>query len=458
MDKRLLTPVLAMLVSGLAMQAQAPTASISGTVTDSSGGVLAGAIVSALNVETKVTRASVANQTGNYQILGLQSGVYEIVASQPQFKTVQRNELVLRVGDEVRIDLTLPTGESRESIVVTETTPLVQLETAAAFAVVNERSVQDLPTDGRQLQNLALIVPGVSGGWNVSTAANRYGKARENTEGAFNVNGARSRSNNFLVDGMPMNVRQYSVINFEPSNEAVREFSVINAVPTADYGRTMGGQVNIITRSGSSQFHGSAYEFFRNNVLNANDTLSKRSGLPRGKVRHNQFGGSVGGPIWKQKHFFFVNTELLRNLEGSETRTSFVPTAGQARGLIPYTNARGQAQVLDLSGRIAPVSAKLLELYPAPNAALPGGNYNASLAIGVNDYQYSVRTDHHFTDRDLVTLRISWNLNDQVYIVDRFGGPYIPGFPLPNPERSTNGTLGYIRTFSTSISSEARIG
>ena len=450
--------VLWLLVSGTAAWAQAPTASVSGTVTDSTGGVLAGATISARNVETKVTRTAATNQAGNYQILGLQSGVYQIVASQPKFTTVQRNEVALRVGDEVRIDLTLPTGESRESIVVTETTPLVQLERADAFAVVNERSVQELPTDGRQLQNLALIVPGVAAGWNVSTAANRYGKARENTEGAFNVNGARSRSNDFLFDGMPMNVRQYSVINFEPSNEAVREFSVINAVPTADYGRTMGGQVIIITRSGSSEFHGSAYEFFRNTVLNANDTFSKRSGLPRGKVRHNQFGGSLGGPIWKQKHFFFVNTELLRNVEGSETRTSFVPTANQARGLIPFTNASGQPQVLDLSGRIAPVSAKLLALYPQPNAALPGGNYNASLAIAVNDYQYHVRTDHHFTERDIVTLRVSWNLNDQIYIVDRFGGPYIPGFPLPNPERSTNGTLGYIHTFSAAVSNEARIG
>src|SRR5258706_10469336 len=184
---------------------------------------------------------------------------------------------------------------------------------------------------------------------------------------------------------MSMNLRQYSVINFEPSNEAVEEFSVISVVPPAEYGRTMGGEINIVTRSGSSAFHGAGYEFFRNDVLNANDTLSKRAGLPRGEVRHNQFGGSVGGPIWKQKHFFFVNTELLWNLEGSETHTSFVPTGDQRRGLLPYTDAAGRGQVLDISSRIAPVSAKLLALYPLPNASLPGGNYNASLAIADND-------------------------------------------------------------------------
>jgi hypothetical protein len=308
------------------------------------------------------------------------------------------------------------------------------------------------------LQNLALIAPGVDAGWNVSTAANRYGKARENTEGAFSINGARSRSNDFLFDGMPMNVRQYNVINFEPSNEAVQEFSVIAAIPPAQYGRTMGGKVNIISRAGSSTFHGSAYEFFRNDLLNANDTLSKRAGLERGKVRHNQFGGTIGGPIAQQKHFFFLNAELLRNLEGSQTRTSFVPTASQRSGLIGYTDASGSARVLDLSSRIAPVSAKLLALYPSPNSTLPGGNYTAPLSIGLHDYQYHVRTDHHFSDRDVLTFRTSWNLNDQVYIIDVFGGPYIPGFPLPNPERTTNGTLGYLHTFSAEVVNEARLG
>src|SRR5262249_7252759 len=102
--------------------------------------------------------------------------------------------------------------------------------------------------------------------------------------------------------------------------------------------------------------------------------------------------------------------------------------------------------------------AKLLSLYPAPNSSLPGGNYTASLAIGLHDYQYHVRTDHHFTDRDVVTLRTSWGLNDQVYIVDRFCGPYIPGFPRPNPARTTTGTLGYLHGFSRAVSTQARIG
>ena len=177
--------------------------------------------------------------------------------------------------------------------------------------------------------------------------------------------------------------------------------------------------------------------------------------VARGTVRHNQFGGTIGGPIWKQKHFFFLNAELLRNLEGSEAHTSNVPTPAERQGIIPYINSAGAPRVLDLSNRITPVSARLLSLYPVPNTSGPAGNYVASLAIGLNDYQYHLRTDHHLTDRDMVSLRTSWNLNDQVYLIDRFGGPYIPGFTLPNPERATNGIISYLHTFSPEFVNES---
>ncbi|MFN8006774.1 MAG: carboxypeptidase regulatory-like domain-containing protein [Terriglobia bacterium] len=431
---------------------------ITGRVSDSSGGVLVGARVTARNVETGVSRTTTTNEAGVYNIPDLQTGEYTVLAQGAQLSSVERKGVVLKVGDKVRLDISLPPASNQEKIEVNESLPETQTESATASTLVNEKAIQELPTDGRQLQNLALLTPGVDAGWNVSTAANRYGKARENTEGAFSVNGARSRSNDFLFDGMPMNLRQYSVINFEPSNEAVQEFSVLSAVPPAEYGRTLGAQVNIVTRSGTNQFHGSLYEFFRNDALNANDTFSNRAGLPRGEVRHNQFGGTLGGPIWKQKHFFFVNSELLRNVEASETRTSFVPTANERNGLIPYVAPDGSAQILDLSKRITPVSASLVELYPLPNARLLAGNYTTPLPIRLNDYQFHVRTDHVLTDRDTLSLRASWNLNDQIYVIDRFGGPYIPGFTLPNPEETGNGTISYSHVFSSVVVNEARFG
>ena len=465
MGVRGVSPVLATvaLLGGMIVHspllADTPTASITGTVQDASGGVLAGVAVTAKDVETDVARTTITNQSGVYLFLGLRAGTsYAVAATHLGFTTAKRTGIVLRVSDEVRIDLTLTVGEARESVSVTASAPLVQTESGTVSAVVNGQAIQELPNDGRQLQNLALIVPGVSGGWNLSTAANRYGKARENTEGAFNVNGARSRSNDYLFDGMPTLVQQYSVFNFEPSNEAVQEFAILSVIPPAEYGRTMGGQVNVVTRAGSNQYHGAGYEFLRNDVLNANDTLRKRGGLGRGQVRHNQFGGSIGGPIWKQKHFFFVNTEFLRNLEASNSRTVNVPTPAERKGLIGYTDPTGVRRVLDLSNQITPVSKRLLALYPEPNTSLSGGNYTAGLAIGLHDYQYVARTDHHFSDRDVVTVRTAWNLNDQTYIIDLFGGPYIPGFPLPNPERTTNGTLGYSHIFGPQLLNEARVG
>jgi hypothetical protein len=222
--------------------ADTPTATVTGTLTDASGGLLSGVAIDAKNLDTNVTRATLTNQAGVYLLLGLQAGAYEISASRSGFSAAKRTGIVLRVSDEVRIDFSLALAGATENVLVTESAPLVQTESGTVSAVVNEQAIQDLPNDGRQLQNLALIVPGVSAGWNLSTAANRYGKARENTEGAFNVNGARSRSNDYLFDGMPMLVQQYSVVNFEPSNEAVQEFAILAVNPPAAYGRTMGGQ------------------------------------------------------------------------------------------------------------------------------------------------------------------------------------------------------------------------
>ena len=183
------------------------------------------------------------------------------------------------------------------------------------------------------------------------------------------MNGMRGRSNDFVLDGMPMNVRQYGVINFEPSNEAVREFELKASAPQAEFGGTLGATVNIITRMGTNQFHGSLYEFFRNDVLDSNSTFSTRAGLPRGKLRQNQFGGSIGGPIFSNKHFFFGNFEQLRILEGVETRLVSVPTPEERNGLIRYRDAGGRAADAEPRRHASIRSARgCSSFYPQPNA------------------------------------------------------------------------------------------
>jgi hypothetical protein len=199
------------LVAG-ALWADAPAATVTGVIADASGGVLPGAVVEIRKIDTGVVRGTTTNAAGIYQLPGLRSGRYDLSVSEPRFAPARRTNIVLRVSDDVRIDFELQPGEQRESVVVTDAAPLTQTESSTASTVVNQESIQDLPGDGGQWQNLALIVPGVAAGWNLSTAANRYGKAREDTEGAFTVNGTRSRSNDFLFDGMPMNLRHYGVI------------------------------------------------------------------------------------------------------------------------------------------------------------------------------------------------------------------------------------------------------
>ncbi len=434
-------------------------AAIVGVITDRSGAVLPNAQVVLTNVDNGAERMTATNETGSYQLPGLPAARYHIQASFPDFKSSVSSVFPLRVGQERRVDLTLEPGPVTESVTVEASALATATENATASVVVDQESIATLPLNGRQLQNLALLVPGVAAGWNWSTAANRYGKARENLEGAFVVNGARGRSNDFVLDGMPMNVRQYGVINFEPSNEAVQEFEVKTSLPTAEFGRTMGSTVNIVTRSGGNRFHGSVYEFFRNDKLDANDTFNNRAGLPRGKLRQNQFGGSIGGPLVQNKHFFFANAEFLRIIEGVETRVVSVPTPSERQGLVEFVDQQGAARNLDLSDRINPISRNLLGFYPEPNASGPNGlNRNSSLLIALNDYQVHGRTDHHLTSRDMVTVRLSWNLNDQNYLINRFGGPFIPGFNLLNPEETWNASVAHLHTVSPTLVNELRIG
>jgi hypothetical protein len=456
-------PGLFVFLIAIPLFAQSPTAVLVGSITDSSGGALAGANVAARELDTGLEHSVLTNASGAYRIAGLQAGPHALTVSAAQFSTHRQTCIVLRVGDELRFDIALRPGAIEQTVEVTASLANTATESAAMATVIDTRNIQELPLNGRQLQNLALLAPGIAAGWNWSTAANRYGKARENTEGAFVVNGMRGRSNNFLLDGMPMNVRQYGVIDFEPSNEAVREFELKSSSPQAEFGGTMGATVNIVTRMGTNRLRGSLYEFFRNDVLDANNTFSTAAGLPRGKLRQNQYGGSLGGRLFSDRHFFFGNFEQLRILEGVETRLVSVPSPDERNGLIRFRDTSGAQQTLNLASRINPISRRLLEFYPQPNASGGGStgnalNYNAALAIGLVDTQFHIRTDHYLTSRDTVTVRVSRNNNDQNYIVNRFGGPYIPGFSLPNPEVSLHGTIGYLHSFSAPLVNEFRIG
>ena len=451
--------ILCLFVLPWQLGAQTGSASIRGGVLDPAGRSIAGAQVTLKRLETGAERRTITNWSGAYQFAGLPAGTYALAVTHSGFQQASSRNLELHTDAVLVMDLTLQIGAGSESVDVIAEASALETQSTASSRVVTQSEVESLPLNGRQLQNLALLAPGVAAGWNWSTAANRYGKARENLEGAFVVNGARGRSNNFQLDGMPMNLRQYGVINFEPSVEAVQEFRLITGTPPAEYGTTMGSTVSIVTRGGGERYHGALYEFFRNDRLDANDTFNRRAGLPPGKLRQNQFGGSLGGPLFSRSHFFFVNTEFLRIVEGVETRVISVPAREEAAGLLRYRDADGNERKLDLSGRMNPLSRRLLSFYPEPNAPGQGElNHNSSLLIRLNDYQVHSRTDHYLGPRDQLNVRFSWNLNDQLYVINRFGGPFIPGFSLPNPEKTANGGMTWSRAFSGRLVSELRLG
>ncbi|MDX2268312.1 MAG: TonB-dependent receptor [Bryobacter sp.] len=447
----------ALFLAGLCLPTFLLAAGFVGNVTDASGALIVGATVKARNLDTQREETVLTNGAGAYRFAALTEGRYQLTIAKDGFRPQTVDSLVLRVGEELRLDATLSPGNQETNLAISASPVPLATETATLATVVDTRNIQELPLNGRQLQNLALLSPGIAAGWNWSTAANRYGKARENTEGAFNVNGLRGRSNNFVFDGAPMNVQQYGVINFEPSNETVREFSLVSSTPEAEYGGTLGATVNIVTRSGTSQFHGALYEFFRNDVLDANSTFAKAAGLERGKLRQNQYGGNLGGPLFSKRHFFFGNFEQLRILEGVETRLVSVPTAQERQGLLRYRDAAGATQTLNLANRLNPISRRLLDFYPAPNTGGDNAlNYASALTIGLTDTQYHIRTDHYLTGRDQVMVRFSRNNNDQEYIINRFGGPYIPGFSLPNPEKTIHAVASHLHTFSSAMFNEFR--
>ncbi|MBI4907264.1 MAG: TonB-dependent receptor [Acidobacteria bacterium] len=438
--------------------AQTTGGALTGEVEDAQGRAVRGATVEATNLEAGARFVATTNDSGVYRFSALPVGRYLVRFSHQGFQSAEIEGVELHVGQDRRADFRLAVAGQKDEITVSDSLSGLDVQTSASSRAVLAEEVQNLPLNGRQLQNLALLAPGIAAGWNWSTAANRYGKARENLEGAFNVNGARARSNNFTLDGITLNLRQYGVINFEPSVEAVEEFRLVSGTPAAEYGSTMGSAVTLVTRSGGEQYRGSLYEFFRNDRLDANDPFNKSAGLPRGKLRQNQFGGSLGGPIYKRSHFFFVNTEFLRIIEGVETRLTSVPTAEESRGLLRYRDSNGP-RTLDLSSQITPTSQNLLGLFPQANTSgAQDLNYSSSLLIRLNDYQTHARTDHYLSSKDLLNVRFSWNLNDQEYVINRFGGPFIPGFSLPNPEKTTNAGAGYTRTIGPAMVNELRVG
>ena len=304
--------------------AQSTGGRIRGTVTDASGGAVAGAKVTLVNEATNTTRDTVTSGTGEYFFLEVPVGSYEVDINQPGFKKYARKGIALNLNEVLTVDIPLQVGGSTETVEVTGEPPVVDTTTTQLGAVVNERSSTQLPLNQRDVYQLLQLQPGVQSQLGNDTF---YGSDKA---GVVTVNGGRGRSNNYSVNGGDGNDLFANLPAIEPSPDSIEEFRVITNAFDAEYGRNSGAVVNVVTKSGTNVIHGSAYEFFRNDVLNAHPFTFTES--PKPDFKQNQFGGTLGGPIKKDKTFIFGSYEGRRIVQGIVSQQEILPTPDELAG------------------------------------------------------------------------------------------------------------------------------
>jgi len=317
-----------LLVSGtFAAHAQGTAAQISGTITDASGASIPGAKVAIISKDTSARRDVVTNQTGAFIAYELEPGHYRIEVAAPGFETSVSNEAVLTIGQHSTINFSLKIGESKQTVTVNSAEEQINTTTAELSAVVDENTVKELPLNGRDPSTLVFLVPGVTNVMNSSVGERQAGTSIPTQTGA-SAAGGRQGSTYYLLDGVS-NIDTYELLAAPfPNADATQEFRVVTNNYDAHYGFAPGAVVSIETKSGSNQFHGNLFEFFRNSDFNAKDYFSGKLDT----LHRNQFGGSVGGPIFKDKLFFFANYQGTRASTASTTNTAYTPTAAMLAG------------------------------------------------------------------------------------------------------------------------------
>src|SRR5487761_92903 len=323
--------------------AQVVGATLSGIVADASGAVMPQAQVSITNVATGVTRVVTTNSAGLYTAPNLLPGNYRVTVSARGFKTQVRSGITLTVGAQQVLNVTMQLGQVTQTVQVTGAAPAVQLASSNISAVVNSTTVRQLPLNGRSWTDLATLQPGVSAIQTRPSFAVGADRGNRGFGNEISMSGARPQQNNYRLDGISindyMNSAPGSVLGGDVGVDAIQEFSVLTSNYSAEYGRTSGGVVNAITKSGTNQFHGDVYEFLRNDSLDAANFFDNFSNSPKPSFRRSQFGASAGGPIQKDKTFVFGDYEGVRQAKGFSTITTTLSPAARAGNLC--TNPAG---------------------------------------------------------------------------------------------------------------------
>ncbi|HEY7499441.1 MAG TPA: carboxypeptidase regulatory-like domain-containing protein [Vicinamibacterales bacterium] len=406
-----------------AVGAQSVTGTILGTVTDSSGAVVAGAKVTIVNEGTGLARTVTADSNGEYTVPALPTGHYTITSEMTGFKTVALSNIEVGVDQRVRINIKHEIGAMTESVNVTAETPLLQTSSSELGTTVTNQQIEALPLNGRNFVNLTRTIPGVLRGIpgaNIDGAGSLAWRA----SASFSANGQRPRDNNYMLDGVDNNETWLQTVVIFPSVDALDEFKMQTSTYSAEYGRSLGGVVNLQIKSGTNNMRGSGFEFHRNDAFDANNFFNNRAGRAKPDFKQNQFGGTLGGAIFRDKTFFFTDYQGHRETQG-QTFLSTVPSLAMRRGDFseitrpiydPTTGQPFQGNIIP-SGRIDPVARNIVDqLYPEPNTT---GTRQASNGQTINNYlinpikerqdnQFDVKVDHNLSSGSRFFTRYSF--------------------------------------------------
>jgi hypothetical protein len=477
------------------LYAQSGAGSMTGVITDQSGAAIPTATVTVRDEATGFVRTTTGNDTGNYNLPGLRPASYDVVVECQGFRRYSQKAFQVQVSQAARLDIQLEVGEVAQEIEVSGTAQLLHTENATVGAAIGTKEITDLPLNGRNFVQLALLVPGVN-----------TGQPGAGSGGGISIGGARSEQNAFQLDGVSNSDQWDNNIVFRPNIDSIQEFKIEVSNYAAEFGTGAGGQINVVTKSGTNQYHGSLYEFLRNNAAQSNNFFQrdpnfrdKNGRFVAPPFNQNQFGGSLGGPVMHNRTFYWVDYEGLRRVRG-QTGLKTVPNAALKAGDFSSnlgnqigTDALGRAvfanEIFDprssrnvtdsRTGRIVslrdqfpgnrlpvsrfdPIAAKVLQkgLWPDPNTAgardrvtgNPIQNYADGRNLRDSDNQFSTRIDHQFSDRDTVFGR--YNFFDH----DGWNPGNFPGMERLSPVRQHVLSTSYTKTLSPTRVNEFRFG
>jgi outer membrane receptor protein involved in Fe transport len=444
-------------ISGVRAHGQTTFGSVLGVVTDASGASIPSATVSLTNVGTDDKRTALTDGGGNYQFPNLQPGMYSVDFEKTGFNHLKRESVTVVVQAAVRIDAKLKIGDVSQTVTIDTVSPIIETQPGSLGQLIEGKQVQETPLNGRNVFNLLTLAPGVvpQGSTGGNPLGNQSGGTFTNNTGFGNyqIGGGMANESAFYLDGVPLNTAYINSPALVPTQDAIQEFRVDSNAVSAEFGRFAGGVVNMASRSGTDSFHGSAYEYIRNKVLNANTFFNNRSGIPVPAFTQNQYGVSLGGPIKHEKIFGFFSWEAFSFRKGNPTTLS-VPLpafySGDFSALCSTYTAAGVCAVSNgtqlydpqttcgIAGtpacpagqtttrqpfafnkiplsRLDPASAQFFKYYGAPNqaatvnsAGLPINNFAANVSLGGNTQQYNGRIDWNVSPRQRIFARYSY--------------------------------------------------